>query len=502
MKRSSLYLFCLTILSVYSIKAVYYPATGFSNDFYVYQANPLKAEEYSGKLVIKFWNKCSVERATKPGKLFETERDNLAGNVAALNNSLKAGNVRTVTRAFTHSPGQLRTIHNAAEMMSGEELPDMNRFFFIDMPDYSQAQTLLMELYTNPVCEVVYMHPKPPPLPTSDLSGNQTYLHGAASNGYDFIYAWSQAGGDGSQVRLIDIEYDWYEQHEDLQMTSADVLYGYQTNLFGTSRDHGTMSVGVSAALNNGFGMKGVVYNADIKMISSVNSSAAWILHDSVNVAVSNTAPGDVILLEQQAYANNAYCPIEYWALFYTPIANAAAQGRIVIEPAGNGSADLDNTATWGTLFQRSSRDSMAIIIGAGNSVNRSRESFSTYGSRVDIQGWGDYSVATLGVGDLAGTVLSNEYTKTFAGTSSASALSAGVAASCESYSKATYSTVQSPAVLRGLLASNGYAQTFGLTGQIGPLPNLSNTFSKIVPEPHLISFIILLSVWLRKRFI
>lgn len=480
----SLIFWVLLILAALPADAILYPATGFSNDFYVYLNNPLEPEQYSGKLVIKFWNRYRIEKSAEAGIMFASDDPGLSPNVARLNQTLEKRNIQSVSRAFKHSVDHLRDVRNTALMISGEELPDMNRFFFIDVPDHSDAQALLWALYTNPVCEVVYMHPKPTPLPTPDLSDWQVYLHGAVSNGYDFKYAWTQSGGDGSQVKMIDIEYDWYEQHEDLQKTSADILYGYETNLFGNSRDHGTASVGVSAALNNGFGMKGGIYNADVKMISSVNSSAAWILHDAVNYAVSNTQPGDVILLEQQAYANSTYCPIEYWALFYTPIANAAAQNRIIIEPAGNGGADLDDTGTWGNIFQRSTRDSMAVIIGAGNSITRGRESVSTYGSRVDIQGWGDFVVATLGFGDLYGTVLSNQYTKTFAGTSSASALSAAAAGACESYARANYSIYLPPSTLRGLLASNGSAQTFGLTGHIGPLPNLSNTFSQIIPEP------------------
>ena len=232
--------------------------------------------------------------------------------------------------------------------------------------------------------------------------------------------------------------------------------------------------------------MKGIVYNANIKMISSINASGSWLLHDAINYAVSNTSPGDVILLEQQAYANSAYCPVEYWALFYSAIANAAAMNRIVIEPAGNGFSDLDATAIWGNLFQRSYRDSGAVMVGAGTAANRSKVDFSDYGSRVDIQGWGDWSVASLGYGDLTGSVLSNEYTIIFSGTSSASALSAGVAASVESYAKTKYSFYLPSLVLRSNLVNNGIAQTFGPAGNIGPLPNLSNSFTAIIPEPFL----------------
>jgi hypothetical protein len=477
--------------------ALYYPATGFSNDFYIYHENPPSPEHYSGKLVIKFWNGYSIDRSIDSEDMFVSYDEKSSSHVTGINACLASYNVTGVTRAFNHPPEQLKAIHEDAELLSGQELPDMNTFFFLEVPEYTEALEMLWSLYSNPICEVVYMHPKPPPPPTPDLSRHQVYLHGAVSNGYDFFYAWTQPGGDGSQVRIIDIEYDWYEQHEDLQMSSADVLYGYESNLFGLGRDHGTASVGVYKSLHNGYGMKGAAYNADAKMISSLDGTAAWILHDAIYAAISNTSPGDIILLEQQGYAHNHYCPVEYYSLYYTPIAYAAALDRIVIEPAGNGNADLDDTGTWGNLFQRTYRDSGALIIGGGRAANRFRWSDSadpnngsTYGSRVDIQGWADYTVATLAYGDLYGTVLSNQYTSTFAGTSSASALAAAAAAACESYSKDNYGMILPPTMLRRLIVSNGLQQPFG-TGKVGPLPNLSNTFSQIIPEPGFIGILI-----------
>jgi len=495
-KNFNLSIFAFILLTSFSVSAKFYPATGFSEDFHVYTNSILSPGEYSGLMAIKFWNNTGVKLnpLPPPEPLFITDVPEFQPDVDQINLTLFNHVVTFAERAFTRPEIELEAERLQAEMIVGEELPDLNLWFFLDVHDYPNAVSLLVPLYTNPVCEVVYLHPNPTNLPTGNLEGYQTYLHGSVSNGYDCYYAWSQPGGDGSSVRLIDIEYDWYYAHEDLLKSASDIIWGVNQNLFGTSLDHGTMSVGVSAALNNSYGMKGMVYNVDLKMIAALNASGSWLLHDAVSYAVSNTVPGDVILLEQQASAGGIYCPVEYWALFYSPIANASALNRIVIEPAGNGYADLDDTSRWGNIFQRTHRDSGAIMVGAGAAANRSRVNFSDYGSRVDIQGWGDWSVASLGKGDLTGTVLSNEYTKTFSGTSSASALSAGVAASVESYAKAKFGFYLPSLVLRSNLVVNGVTQTFGLAGHIGPLPNLSNSFTAIIPEPFLF-FIYQLSI-------
>jgi hypothetical protein len=242
--------------------------------------------------------------------------------------------------------------------------------------------------------------------------------------------------------------------------------------------DHGVASIGVSVALRNGYGMQGMVYGATLKMIGACNSNGTYVIADAINHAVANTTPGDIILLEQQATSStaHAYCPIEYYSDVYSAIVNATALGRIVIEPAGNSGRSLDDPV-WGNAFQRSLWDSRAIMVGAGTAARREKCDFSNYGSRVDIQGWGDWSVAALGYGDLYGTTTNNRYTIAFSGTSSASALSAGAAASLQSYTRAKYGYSLPPLAVRSNLVRSGYAQTFGPAGNIGPLPNLSNAY-------------------------
>lgn len=78
----------------------------------------------------------------------------------------------------------------------------------------------------------------------------------------------------------------------------------------------------------------------------------------------------------------------------------ATKKGITVIEGAGNGSMDLDSPKCYGR-FDRTESDSGAIIVGAGkppittNPQNdylsaRERMSFSSFGSRVDLQAWGN----------------------------------------------------------------------------------------------------------------
>ncbi len=435
-------------------------------------------ERYGGVVVVKFHNGSAVQRMPDHGQFFQSAALEQGADVTRLRASLAAAGAGAPAPTFTRHPEELHMERAAAERHAGEALPDLTLFFDIPVPDYQAAVTLLEALRSNALVETAYARSLPVPPPTADLSTNQVYLGPAATNGYDVFFAWARPGGSGSQIRLIDIEYDWTFGHEDLQMSPTNLLWGDLYTNYGP--DHGTASVGVSGALSNGFGMNGIIHQGIFRMISSV-SSGAWVIANAINQAVAHTVPGDVILLEQQEWSGtfSNYCPVEVQSDIYSAIANATALGRIVIEPAGNGALDLDH-AGWGGIFQRSTRDSGAIMIGAGESTNRSRCSFSCYGSRLDIQGWGDWSVATLAYGDLAGSSATDNYTRTFSGTSSGSALSAAIAGAIQSYARANYGFYLPPLMLRSNLVQSGYAQTFGLSGNIGPLPNLSNALAGV----------------------
>jgi hypothetical protein len=190
---------------------------------------------------------------------------------------------------------------------------------------------------------------------------------------------------------------------------------------------------------------------------------------------------GDVIVIEQQSGvcgrscgAGQAYCgPLEGMQSVFDAISTATANGHVVVEAAGNGNVDLDSAAC-GATFNRSVRDSGAIIVGAGSPADRSRLSFSSYGSRVDVQGWGQ-NVTTTGYGD-AFDPSSDErqrYTTAFAGTSSATSIVAGVALSVQGARLACGLPPLTSTQMRAALSSSGTSQRIPAAGHIGPLPNI-----------------------------
>src|SRR5437667_12611830 len=114
---------------------------------------------------------------------------------------------------------------------------------------------------------------------------------------------------------------------------------------------------------------------------------------------------------------------MEYLDANFDAIKNATARGGVVVEIAGNGSMDLDSPIYHGK-FNRSIRDSGAIMVGAGSSSGREPRCFTNFGSRVDLQGWGEY-VATLGYGDINVNGIDDTqfYTPFVGGTYSATAI-------------------------------------------------------------------------------
>ena len=145
-------------------------------------------------------------------------------------------------------------------------------------------------------------------------------------------------------------------------------------------------------------------------MVNVYNSEWAYDLTCAIIKAVLNSdgtrnlTAGDVMLIEQQTsvrsdcWAENCWVPVECIEANYNAIQYATAAGVVVVKEAGNGGEDLDGAEACPFLAGRP--DSGAIIVGAGGSgltsLPRQRLTVSTFGSRVNLQGWGD-SVTTTG---------------------------------------------------------------------------------------------------------
>ncbi|WP_344925986.1 S8 family serine peptidase [Streptosporangium carneum] len=339
------------------------------------------------------------------------------------------------------------------------------------------------------------------PIVTS--ASNETVSAGLAhtfGKAGQWLYSWGANGsgqlGDGTTVsRTFPYEQftllnAWNLCHEDLagRVTAGTVVQ--MPSMFGdpctsdASVHHGTAVAGVIGAKDdNGVGMAGIAPHARLNLSTSS-------IPDAVGYAATSSLPGDVILFEVAIATSGGWYPWELDSSVYDQTVLATAAGVTVVEAAGNGGNDLDdpNDAFAATVMGRP--DSGAIMIGAGappspggtNCTGSSPTaelralSFSTYGSRVDVQAYGA-CVATLGVTgwkDLTPSVTdpNKMYTGTFDGTSSASAVVAGAVADLQGVAKAA-SGVLTPAQVRDTLKLTGTPQPAGDPHHIGPRPNL-----------------------------
>ena len=403
----------------------------------------------------------------------------------------------------------------AAQSMAAQApMEDLSVFYKVEVPD-ERMDELQAQLAQNELVEAAFVKPgvecprindmaaapEEPPPATPDLSARQIYLN-AAPSGVDARWAWTQAGGRGRSIRIIDVEGNWRFTHEDLTQNQGGVVAG--STLTGVDwRNHGTAVLGEYSGDVNSVGVVGIASAASASACShgTIGSAAA------INQAASRLRPGDIILLEMHrpgprfAFASRAdqrgYIAVEWWPDDFAAILNATSRGIIVVEAAGNGAEDLDDalyqTAAagfptgWRNSFRRSNRDSGAIVVGAGapppgthgrdHGPDRSRLDFSNWGALIDAQGWGR-EVTTCGYGDLQGG--SNEdlwYTDTFSGTSSASPIVVGVIACIQGMAKARGRPVLTPAQIRNCLRSTGSPQQDApgrpATQRIGNRPDL-----------------------------
>ncbi|WP_239470045.1 AbfB domain-containing protein [Archangium violaceum] len=403
-------------------------------------------------------------------------------------------------RLFTEAELSLELRKEFGEAQSGRQLADLNLYYEVPLLPRTTAEDvadLVAELNALDSVEVAYVQPPAEPAmvnfgmdealrgllaavdisPTTPLyEADQGYLN-AAPTGVDARYAWTVPGGDGSGVRFVDIEGGWRTSHED--MPGLFTQLGTQINDIGW-RNHGTAVLGTAVGVGNAYGVRGIAYGATTGVSGIGNQSAA----SAITSAASAVGRGGVILVELHAQGpadstpctcNQGQCnyiAMEYWQGEFDAISTATANGVTVVEAAGNGSANLDEGA-YGNAFNRSVRDSGAILVGASGATTRAPTCWTNFGSRVDVHGWGE-NVVTMGYGDRFGSAYGEDqyYTSTFSGTSSASPVVAGSALSIQGAVRARGQGALDPRAVRSLLANTGTPQASD-SRKIGPLPNL-----------------------------
>jgi len=310
-----------------------------------------------------------------------------------------------------------------------------------------------------------WMQPNAPLMPTPDFENLQGYRE-AAPLGIDANYGQTFSGSRGEGTVIADVETGWTDNHEDIKHTALGNFIGLIPAPYPW--DHGTAVLGELVGEDNGEGVKGIVHQADVLMSSHLGSAA------NISTAIANAATaagvGDVVVLEVQCFSGApSPHPCEYDAATFATVQTAVAAGTHVFAAAGNGANDLDSPA-YGGLFDRSVRDSGAVMCGASNGSSLDIAWFSNYGSRLDVHGWG-FDVTTAAYGDLQGGPVEEEYTQTFSGTSSATPIVTGAGIMLSGIYREAYNMPISPDTLRTVLRSTGTPQ--GAGGQIGPRPDV-----------------------------
>ena len=426
-----------------------------------------------------------------------------SGQANLLNNVLRQAGVTetAMTPLFEAPPDELERERNDGQRRTGRQLADLSLYFVIKLPPTVSAAEAANNLNALPFVEYAQpaLRPAPPPiysipkaadpLPEGDAarasSPNftpwQTYK-GKAPPGIGPIP--NVKGSDAKGVSFADVEYDWTLTHEDLRIPSLRVLETELTpDRFG-GPEHGTAVLGILSSIPNSFGVTGIAPGAFAYVASASSTELGYMPARAIGIAMNKLRAGDVIIIEQQSPVCGLedFGPLEYYQDVFDAVSAATAKGIIVVAAAGNGDVNLDR-ATCGGFLDRTKRDSQAIIVGAGSSTDRTKLSFSSYGSRVDVQGWGE-NVTTTGYGDAYNPAndVRRYYTKSFNGTSSATPIVAGTVLVIQGVRKACGLPPATPIEMRDLLVRTGTRQGSPRARNIGPLPNLEAALKASVP--------------------
>ncbi|MEA2944295.1 MAG: hypothetical protein QOD09_4824 [Bradyrhizobium sp.] len=334
----------------------------------------------------------------------------------------------------------------------------------------------------------------------------------AAPVGIDAAWVHDVVKLDGTGTRIVDLENGWLLNHEDLPHNIPKIGPGLDSIIPG----HGAAVLGILVGRDNNSGVIGIAPQASIRVVSQCfEASGGFVVLPAAAIYLALRADmqiGDILLLETASVVYDpklGSVPVETQALVFDLIRTATDLGITVVAPAGtNFKVDAQGQLIWQNGFltangqnlddfrdsnnkavlDRASpefKDSGAILVGAGGSVDRERLTISNNGSRVDCYAWGD-SIVTCGDGwsGLAQGSKAPEQTYTsvfplfFGGTSGAAAIVAGAALLLQSLEQKA-GGVLNPSTMRARLTDPGMStpSKTPATDLIGVMPNLRANF-------------------------
>lgn len=325
---------------------------------------------------------------------------------------------------------------NGAKDYTGEELLEFARILEqFDEVEYCQVSPIEVLIPRNIPNRTSYQS-TPQARSKPSCEHLQFYLDGQSSKdpnvyGVDARYAWS-IGITGEGVSVGDMEWA-YLDHEDF--VGQNVIYALRPDEAGQERAvalgqdiHGTAVIGMLYAVDNDFGITGMVHGLDtfhffseMSQFGTIGQAGGRII--AIAEAIETLDSGDVLMYQMQEEANNGKGPADWLQTVWDITKQATESGIIVVAAAGNLHTNFDTDPACVEYNARGSNGT--IYVSAGTRIGRKRCGDSSFGSRFRLCAVGE-EVVTTGSGYTGGHTFGTEtdpmkqYTGIFAATSAA----------------------------------------------------------------------------------
>ena len=280
--------------------------------------------------------------------------------------------------------------------------------------------------------------------------------------------------------------------HEDLQLdpVGADLGKTQFPQYTNFADEHGTAVFGEMVAKDNGYGVTGGVPDATMHGISPTRARPTGngtAVHHRGRADLRRPVP--LARRRRAGRAADAPAPRRHARTCRSSGRRRTSTRSRCSRTSGSSSWRPAATATRTSTPRRCWAASTAPCAtparssaAPATSTNLSALNFSSHGTRVDLQGWGQNITTTGSGGNLFGGTAAGEltrrYTRSFSGTSGAGPIVVNAIVAVQSYLKATGQGVLHSAQMRDLLRRTGTPQTG--TRLVGPLPNIEAALKEV----------------------